>query len=125
MPIAFSALIGPMLAICNDTLPHALGKGEGSDECFYFCLCIRLMHRMSEAYPLMPLLMRALQQVARRKGVGLPRKAQDLIKSVGRKMHAGAVVRSAFPVDLDLMGTDLQASALQKLVEEEGYLSTV
>lgn len=81
------------------------------------------MHRMAKAYPLMPLLMQGLQQVAARKGVGLPLEVQDLIKSVGKERHQVAVVRSTLPVDLDLMATDLEASQLQRLVDEAGNLS--
>lgn len=125
MPIALSALVMPMLIICNDTLPHALSKGVNSDECFYFCLCLRMMYRMSGAYPLMPLLMRGLQQVAARKGVILPQEAQELMKSLGKGKRPEVAVRSTFPVDLDLMSTDLQASQLQSLVDEAGHLSIV
>jgi len=112
-----------MLIICNDTLPHALSKGANSDECFYFCLCIRMMYRMNSAYPLMALLMRGLQQIAARKGVGLPREAMDLLKDLEREKRPSFAVRSTFPVDLNLMATDLQASQLQSLVDEAGQLS--
>lgn len=80
---------------------------------------------MIGAYPLMALLICGLQQVAIRKGVGLPREAQDLVKSVGKGRRPGAVVKSTFPVDLDLIDTDLQASQLQSLVDEAGHLSIV
>lgn len=81
------------------------------------------MYRMIGAYPLIPSVMRGLQQIATRKGVGLPQEAQELLKSLGKGKRPGIVVRSAFPVNLDLMTTDPQASQLQSLVDEAGHLS--
>lgn len=78
---------------------------------------------MIGAYPLMALLMRGLQQVAARKGVGLPLEARNLLRSLEKEDVPEVVVRSTFPVDLDLMATDLQASQLQSLVDEAGQLS--
>lgn len=118
LPISLHFLASALVFVANDALVELKDKSEASDESFYFCLCLQMMRRTVDAYPLARFLIVAFQQIARRIGVALPSKARGIVESLGPVAQPALVPNGDLPVQLDLVGSNVQASTLQRLNEE-------
>lgn len=118
LPISLHFLASSLVFVANDALVELKNKSEASDESFYFCLCLQMMRRTVDAYPLARFLIVAFQQIARRIGVVLPSKARGIVESLGPVAQPALVPSGDLPVQLDLVASDTQASTLQRLNEE-------
>ncbi|KAF2169559.1 hypothetical protein M409DRAFT_52093 [Zasmidium cellare ATCC 36951] len=118
LPFSLYYLTTSVMFVANDTLMALKGKPDVSDESFYFCLCLQLMRRMANAYPLARYLIIGFQQVARRIGVELPSQAAAIVKSLGPVTQPTLTPSSELFVQLDLAATDPELSTLQRLNEE-------
>lgn len=118
LPISLHFLASSLVFVANDALVQLKGKSEASDESFYFCLCLQMMRRTVDAYPLARFLIVAFQQIARRIGVELPSKARSIVESLGPVAQPALVPSGDLPVHLDQVASDVQASTLQRLNEE-------
>lgn len=118
LPISLHFLASALVFVAHDALLVLKGKPEVSDESFYFCLCLQMMRRTVDAYPLARYLIVAFQQIARRVGVDLPTKAQAIVESLGPVIQPTLVPNGDLPVQLDLVASNVEASTLQRLNEE-------
>ncbi|SMQ55086.1 unnamed protein product [Zymoseptoria tritici ST99CH_3D7] len=126
-PIAFSALLSPVLHVATSTFPEAVALGPDGDEHFYLCLCLRLMARMAGAYPVMRGLMRGLVGQAEGSGMEVPAEVREIV----RKMEKAAKglkegeMEERFPVLLELSELEGERSDGRGLVEQAGRLSII
>lgn len=122
-PICLHMLTTCLITVANDALSSLKGKSEASDESFYFCLCLKLIRRMAEAYPVARYLILAFKQIARRLRTELPSEAKAIVEGLGRTAQPIFTLQSALPVHLDFVDTDLEAASLQALCEESQGLA--
>lgn len=126
-PIAFSALLSPVLRVATSTFPGAVALGPDGDEHFYLCLCLRLMARMAGAYPVMRGLMRGLVRQAEDSGMEVPAEVREIVGKMEKAANGSkeGEMEERFPVLLELSALEGERSEGRGLVEQAGRLSII
>ncbi|EME40109.1 hypothetical protein DOTSEDRAFT_28026 [Dothistroma septosporum NZE10] len=119
-PLPICALLTPLVMVANETLPLLRGKGETSDEVFYFCLSLKLMRRMVNPYPVARFFLLGIHQIAHRLNIDLPDEALRIIKNLDPERRTPQPVNSFFPLHLDLLASDMERAKLSSLIAESG-----
>jgi len=125
VPLPFSTL-NPLIAICHDTISHLRSDAANPEHAFYFCLCLRVLGRLSKAFTIAPLIAQGIFRVAQRQHIELPMEAEDLapsLKDGPLEIPQLNKVNSSLPIDLGLVDGSTDMSRLQQLIGETGNLS--
>ncbi|KAF2771905.1 hypothetical protein EJ03DRAFT_349121 [Teratosphaeria nubilosa] len=96
-----------------------------SDESYYLCLCLRMLHRMCKAFTICPIILQGIFQVARRQRVELPAEAKQIEKTMkqtywqsGLATQPPGTIKNSLAIDLGLMHLDAEKARLDSLILE-------
>lgn len=119
-PLPLCALLTPLVMVANETLPLLPGQTQSSDEVFYFCLSLKLMRRMLNAYPVARFFLLGIRQISHRLNIELPPEALRVIEDLDQDGRIPQPVNSFFPLHLDLLVSDMERAKLSSLIAESG-----
>lgn len=116
----------PLILVGHDTTLHLARDPDNREHVYYFCLCLRMLLRMAEAFAVAPVIMQGLLRIARRQGVVLPLEAKEIecmLRHTRFAIPKAANIHCSLPIDLGLMQTDDQGSRLESIIKHTNHMS--